>query len=148
MPDVAQSASDFEGLNAAARNPLTKYKTLDDEDIWNKTIVKPTCAFMHVAGTTPPIPNFPLDVIGIIFGPVDRHAKFTHPVRLDETFFKLTLSTLLSRMGAAEGKEERRVISTQIDKLVTEFPKLHLKSGYMFLPAKKRSDGDLPLVSG
>jgi hypothetical protein len=153
-PDVAKSLDNLQGLDMAARNPVSKYippsrRVGGEEDIWNKTIVKPTCSYMHVAGTTPPIPNFPLDAVGIIFGPVDRYARFTHPVRLDDTFFKVTLSTLLSRMGAAKdkGNEERRVISTQIDKLVTQFPKLHLKSGYKFLPHMKRADTDLPLVA-
>jgi hypothetical protein len=151
VPDEAKSASDLEGLDVAARNPVSKHiaprqSTKQDEDIWNKPVLKPTCPYIHVAGTTPPIPNFPLDAVGIVFGPVDRFAKFFDPNRLDDTFYKMTLSTLLSRMGAAKGKEERRTISTQIEKLVTQFPKLHFKSGYKFLPSRKRTDTDLPLV--
>jgi hypothetical protein len=117
-------------------------------------LIAPTSTFSHIAGTKPPIPSFPQNMVSVIFGPVDRHAKFYHQVKVDETVYRLTLSTLLSRVARISSesnnkakKDDMSAVQKQLQALVLEYAEIHETKLYR-LNAKMTSGTfrDLPLV--
>jgi hypothetical protein len=118
-----------------------------------------TTNYVHLTGTVPPIPMFPLNPTGVVFGPVDRYAGFHHTAKVDETTVALTISTLVARMGAATLKkakftndqfhedEERKRISHQLQLYVEQVPDLHRVNYFKWLLTTKSGVQDLPLVN-
>ncbi|CAJ1969200.1 unnamed protein product [Cylindrotheca closterium] len=55
--------------------------------------------FAHIPGTKAPVPEMPLEPAAMLFGPVDKHAKFFHKSKIGETTSRLIVSTFLCRMA-------------------------------------------------
>lgn len=116
-----------------------------DGETTDETIA-PTNAFAYVPGTNAPTPNFPMEPPGILFGPVDRHAKFCHNSKLDETTFHLVLSTLLARMAngqetAPSNLEELGSTQALIKQFVEDYVRLHSANISVFFEQVFRMDG-------
>lgn len=92
----------------------------EDERIWEDDLIKdqtgsPSLNYIHIPGTIPPIPPFPLNDAGFVFGPPDKHISFRQTGSVDEASYKLTLSSLLSRIsvlstGASNDTDHRHYI--------------------------------------
>ncbi|CAB9508176.1 expressed unknown protein [Seminavis robusta] len=77
-------------------------------------IVPPNVGYMYIAGTTPPSPMFPLDETNTLFGPSDRHLNFRH-VSFDDATYKVTLSSLLMRLGRAQRERQFAELASKKD---------------------------------
>eukprot|EP00980_Cylindrotheca_fusiformis_P003267 scaffold738_cov124-Cylindrotheca_fusiformis.AAC.6 len=121
-------------------------KGLAMERVTQRAMVTPTSVFAHVPGTNPPIPDFPMDALGIIFGPVDRHAKFHHAFKLDDTTFRLILSTLVARVAKEQGtgvtgSSESKTNRVLLKELLEDFLRLHNSKSSVFYERAYRMDG-------
>jgi hypothetical protein len=61
-------------------------------------LLEPTTHYLHLPGTVPPTPSFPLDVVPILFGPPDRHEQVLHAGLIDEGVAQLTQSSLWGQL--------------------------------------------------
>ena len=57
--------------------------------------------YLHVAGTKPPIPSFPLDESNIVFGRADQNVQIARAGRIETSIFVLTTAALMCQWGAA-----------------------------------------------
>jgi hypothetical protein len=113
-----------------------------------KASLTPNIGYIHVAGTCPPLPSFPLHVTGRLFGPTDRYANFYHADKVDETTYVMTISTLLSRIAAASSHVEQAVVRGQLQTFVEEYTAAQHTNFYKILTRKTKGNlVDLPLVA-
>ena len=116
-------------------------------------LVCPTTMFAYLPGMTPPIPLFPLDPITVIFGPVDRYAKFYHKAATDEVAYNLTISTFLSRMARTRLQQDDSYssklgnIQHQLSRFMQENVKIKHSNYYKLCTSLQYGKvRDLPLV--
>ena len=153
VPNPVHSDETLAGLALAAVRPIKdkdgpRDEVDDSSEEAKSAFVRPTVAYVHIPGTCPPIPNFPLDATNVVFGPVDRHARYVHNVTLDETSHALTVSTLMSRLAAASDLEQRLSIYDQLYTFVRQYVDLHANNAYKRLPlVMRKTESDLPLVT-
>ena len=82
--------------------------------------------YLHVAGTNPPIPSFPLDESNIVFGRVDQNVQIARAGRIETSIFVLTTSTLMCQWGAAnadndhmKAQEIHNILLSYVESLTT-----------------------------
>jgi hypothetical protein len=112
--------------------------------------ITPLTSYLSVPGTIPPIPNFPLDESGIIFGPKDKHTHVFYNGPVDECTYALTLSSLLSRLATAHLEGEDAVegkLQEQIQSMIEQTVELSPSNMYKRLWFRKESISELPLAS-
>lgn len=124
----------------------------DDLDMRKQgtTDIYPTSSYVHVAGTVPPVPNFPLNETEVIFGPRDKHAHVWYNGPVDDSVYTLTLSSLLSRLAAArwEGEDNaEEAIREQIEVMLEQAVGLNQTQMYKRFLNTKVSVAELPLAS-
>ena len=144
--------SDLRSMTSATKSSITSTKEYFKASYLSGLTLIGTVSsdYVHLQGTVPPIPSFPLDPTGIAFGPVDRYAGFHHMAKLDETTLALTVSTLLSRMAATTNphiKDDKQKICSQLLSYLEKAPGLDLTNYYKFLVRTKSKMQDLPLVN-
>ena len=54
--------------------------------------------YVHVPGTTPSIPSFPLDETGVIIGGEDRYSRVYHNAKIDDATYVMTMLVLPVRL--------------------------------------------------
>jgi hypothetical protein len=87
-----------------------------------ETCIVPSTTFSHIPGTSPPVPQFPLDAVSIVYGPVDRHAKYHHQDNfVHHNHFQLAFSTLLSRAVMAEGGQGIDELQQRIQTMLEQY---------------------------
>jgi hypothetical protein len=85
---------------AAATTTRTRTKKIDlNDELTRRRVIHPTVGYLHIPGTTPPTPSFPLDETNLVFGPSDTHITFRQVGPIDESMYNLTLSSLLNRLA-------------------------------------------------
>ena len=114
--------------------------------------ISPNTFYNHIPGTSPPIPQHPMDPSACLFGPVDRYSKFHHgSVRMDSSSYRLMLSTLMKRIGRARALEKESVevqIREQILNLIENFANINENKFYLRYTnyIQDPSDSDIPMV--
>jgi hypothetical protein len=112
--------------------------------------ITPLTSYLSVPGTIPPIPNFPLDESGIIFGPKDKHTHVYYNGPVDECTYVLTLSSLLSRLATAHLEGEDAVeekLREQIQSMIEQTVELNQTGMHKRLWMRRKSISELPLAS-
>ena len=121
--------------------------------------IEPSVGYIHVPGTAPPTPSFPLDESNLLFGPSDRHVSFHHNGSVDETRYKLTLSSLMNRLAEMHSDQsdceyrdyeaqtaharEMQSIQKQLQVFVEKSPLCARSNSYKYFQAEL---ADLPQV--
>ena len=129
-----------------------KHRASVHKEASSRWLVPPTSLFAHVPGTKPPVPNFPLDATGIVFGPVDRHAKYFYRFLVDDDTYSITIATLLSRLAIIKFREkddqgEFHEIQTQLQTFVKDFANIHHTNFYKRIASYQHDkQRDIPLV--
>lgn len=101
-----------EGAKPAAENsetPVAKHslpRPHDRDDSFFIEFGSRSSDYIHRPGTTPPIPQFPLDETNIIFGGPDQFSRVHHKANMDEAVYKVILSTLLARLYTARSEAD------------------------------------------
>jgi hypothetical protein len=125
-----------------------------------------TSPYIPVPCTIPPTPMGPMDVIGCIFGPPDRHANVVHAATIDEGVIVVTLSTLVERLlastcetsrskrrdkvtGAAfvHSEPERNLVLQQIESMLCQCVARNQKNFFMILSRVKNPLAEMPLAA-
>ena len=115
-------------------------------------LISPTTFYSHIAGTSPPVPQLPLDPCAWIFGPVDRYSKFYHTsVRMDSSIYKIAVSTLMKRKGWARISKNDSILRNtdeQMLNLIEEFASINENKFYLQYTNMIQDplDSDIPLV--
>ena len=95
------------------------------------TILFPSATFSHIQGTSPTVPQFPLDALAVVFGPPDRHARYHHQDNLvHHHHFQLALSTLLSRAMVIDSDHGSDKLHRQIHTLLEQYIDVADTKGY------------------
>ena len=84
--------------------------------------------FLPVPGAVPPVPSFPLGPHNIVFGPRDKYHFVNQRSVVSEEIFKLTLSSLLSRLATAEvedGEVAKKRTGGRIRAMAEALVKIH-----------------------
>ena len=58
-------------------------------------------SYVHRQGTVPPVPSFPLDEVGVVYGGIDPFAKVCRTRKIDHDLALLTIHTLTALQGQA-----------------------------------------------
>lgn len=120
----------FESLRSIVGKRYKSGNSLSPQGRSADDSVIPISVFAHLPGTKAPVPTRPLEPPGIIFGPIDRHAKFFDKAKLDDVTFRLVVSKYLSRVA----KENTRIgddgldvqeICNRLKLFVEEYVKMH-----------------------
>ena len=142
VSDAATMKSDPTDSNATVRTQNSREELVDF-----------TTCYSHIAGTVPPIPQFPLDPTSCLFGPIDRYSKFYHAgVKMDYSIYTLILSTLIARIGNMKkiSNKEQLYLKTQkqITDLIEEFPDINQNKLYLRYTNYVQDlwDSDIPFV--
>lgn len=164
LADDNQMLADIPSSDGVVLPGSTTVKTdivVDLKDVNNfsedarDVLVAPNCLYAHTPGTNPPAPQCPLDPVGILFGPVDRHCKFYRSnVKMSLSSLNLILSTLLQRVGlyklyndpdsAKWMTETQQQITDVLEEYAnTHLSNLHYRYGHF---AHGSKDPDIPLV--
>jgi hypothetical protein len=85
------------------RDRPSRRRTLDAVRV---PIIPPNVAYMHIPGAVPPVPACPLDATNCLFGPIDKHVSYRSAGAVDEATYKLTLSSLITRLAAAQASQQ------------------------------------------
>jgi hypothetical protein len=112
--------------------------------------ITPATGYLPVSGTIPPVPSFPLDETGIIFGPKDKYTHVWYNGPVDGCVYVLTLSSLLSRLATAHMEGDDAVeekLQEQIESMVEQTVQLNRSDYYKRLYYRKQSVSELPLAS-
>jgi hypothetical protein len=75
--------------------------------------------YVHVPGTTPPLPSFPLDETGVVIGGEDRYSRVYHNAKIDDATYTMTMSVLLARLGRARLQTDARAIEQVQGQIMT-----------------------------
>jgi len=152
LPEVPTIGGVVDAMTLETSMSLYKKKYFgnfhDDRD----ALIAPTTFYSHIVGTSPPIPQHPLDPAAWMFGPVDRFSKFYHTsVRMDASIYKIVLSTLVKRIARARISKNHfisRKTQEQIMNLIEEFASINENKLYLQYTntVQDPSDSDIPLV--
>jgi hypothetical protein len=78
FPDIPTSGGIRDVTVNVSNATTNNLKAADPSEVVVDALLAPNSLYVHIPLTSPPIPDFPLDPSSIIFGPVDRHARFYH----------------------------------------------------------------------
>ena len=121
----------------------------DSERERQSLLVSPNCLWAHIPGTNPPVPQMPLDPLGILFGPSDRHSKFHKGnARVSNSSFNLILSMLIQRISTRIN-DPKRMAETQneVMSLIYEYINIHTTEMHVRWNRLSTSTrDDIPLV--
>ena len=152
LPDVTTSDGVVDTITIDTSMTIEKKPDFTSSKIDRDAFVSPNTLFIHIAGTIPPTPQFPLDPTAWLFGPIDRYSKFYHfGVKMDSSIYSIILSTLLKRIGRARlSKNESDLLNTQeqILNLIEEFADINENKFYLRYTNSIQDplDSDIPLV--
>ena len=156
-----QGTDSIDGRTNVAVSPPTGWKRKRSPvDASDATTAITTSAFANIPGTSPPVPSIPVDVLGLTFGPIDRHWKHFHTSQVDEAAYRITNSVLLTRFfavlqqqelsGVIDGEEtdiRASSLRDQIEAFARNFVTLHESKMYKFHSKFLTGEQDIPLVA-
>mmetsp|Transcript_14465 Transcript_14465/g.16579 ORF Transcript_14465/g.16579 Transcript_14465/m.16579 type:complete len:1327 (-) Transcript_14465:148-4128(-) len=152
IPDVTTSDGIVDVMTMKSGSTTFNRITPTLSDNSRGALITPTSLYSHIAGTSPPIPQCPLDPTSLMFGPVDHHSRFYHVcVKMDSSIYKLMLSTLMTRIGNIRTSNKENLLSKtrkQILILIKEFADINENKLYLRYTnyIQDLSDFDIPLV--
>ena len=152
VPDATTSGGIADVMTMKSGSTICNKTTPTISQNFRDALIAPTSLYSHIAGTSPPIPQCPLDPTSFLFGPVDRHSKFYHvSVKMDSSIYKLMLSTLMARIGKIRTSNKNHILSKtqkQILELIEEFTDINENKLYLRYTnyIQDLSDMDIPLV--
>eukprot|EP00536_Pseudo-nitzschia_multiseries_P016387 jgi/Psemu1/328221/estExt_fgenesh1_pg.C_10980001 len=151
-PEITTSGGVADTMTMESALTVDKNRALRPSNDAHDALISPNNLYSHIAGTSPPIPQHPLDPSSCLFGPVDRHSKFYHgSVKMDSSIYRVMLSTLMKRVGVARTVKKESVSAKaqkQILELIEEFADINENKLYLRYTnyVQDPSDSDIPLV--
>ena len=91
----------------------------------------PTTLYVPVPGTIPPVPCFPLDETGMIFGPPDEYGDYVSYGSIDEQTLRMTTASLLRRYAVAD-RTQRGFYRNQLRSMSEKLTELNTNTGVQF----------------
>lgn len=105
--------------------------------------------YLHIAGTKPPVPMFPLDESGIVFGREDSNAQIARGCQIEASTWTLTTSALLCQLGAARARGDGTTVQNIHELLlsyVERLPALNRKDPTKIKWLIAKGVKDLPML--
>jgi len=147
----ASGGKEDDGGGVEIQQDATKIATTETEpEASEATSLTPSKAYIHLPGTVPPIPTFPLCPLQIMFGLTDRHIGYHHVEKVENVTMTMALSTVLTRLLEAATDSDASAMSTteqQVRKLLQECTDSNDSRYSKLVLNMDRKSTDIPLVA-
>lgn len=127
---------------------VTKLRNYAKKSRLAEEFLEPSSRYSLVTNTEPPVPQLPLNIIGVEFGPTDRFNFMWRKQRVPEEAIKISLSTLFSRWVACKYSQDSKkaVVEHQMYTMLEHTTRLNDNKVRRLLNRRKNPIDELPAV--